>query len=91
MSRACQTDAVASDCLTCPLGALHVYFISSSIAEVSPHPDLGTRREGRALTSRPRNSKPLRVKSARAGPCNLGASLEPVDTVSDMCLSRYAA
>lgn len=33
-----RTDAVASDRLTCPVGVLHVYFISSSIAEVSPHP-----------------------------------------------------
>lgn len=34
---ACGTDAVASVRLTCPVGALHVYFNSSSIAEVSPH------------------------------------------------------
>lgn len=34
---ACGTDAVASVRLTCPVGVLHVYFNSSSIAEVSPH------------------------------------------------------
>lgn len=40
---ACRTDAVASDSLWCPVGVLHVYFISSSIAEVSPHPALARR------------------------------------------------
>lgn len=36
---------MASDRLECPVGRLHVYFISCSLAEASPLPALGTRRE----------------------------------------------
>lgn len=47
---ACRTDAVASLRRVCPVGVLHGYFITSSIAEVSPLRVLRTLCKGPTLT-----------------------------------------